>query len=532
MTQRRSGTEADIVIVGAGTSGCALARRLVETTSARIVLIEAGPVYPAWALAAPLAGLRLRNAWSWGHHTVPQPGLHGRTIPLPMGRVAGGSSSINAMVAAPGPVADFDEWSRRGCPGWSAAEVGATLRSIGSSVSAPVLPVAAPRHESPFSTAFLEACEQSGLNRVGHFVGDQSRSCGMFPLFQSGGNRCSAAALLAELEGNPRFRLITGHTVRRILIQRQMAVGVEMQKDSRGIHLGAAAGVILAAGALQSPVLLQRSGVGPAGLLRSAKIDIKLDLPAVGKGLKDHVGAPLLVHSRKPSPGRPSRWIPAAAQWFFSRTGVMTSNCCEAGCFLGPSNEPPVGEIFTHFQTGRHPLAVELMCVVLQPASEGSVTIHSGDPWGVPLIDPNYLGEKVDAEVLGQVLESARQIVGQPALQKFGLGVELMPGTQPLDRFLPAQATTCHHPVGSCRMGSGTDAVVGPGLDVHGIERLWVVDNSIAPVVPRGHTASTALIIAEHGARQISFRLGGRESWSLPQPPKSRDCRTGPNDSR
>jgi choline dehydrogenase len=516
--------ETDIVIVGAGTAGCALARRLVEKTAARVVLVEAGPRYPGWALDAPLAGLRLRRAWSWRHFTIPQAGLENRRIPLPMGRVAGGSSSVNAMVAAPGTASIFDDWSNSGCPGWSADEIFASLQNVSSTLSAPVLPVCPPRFESSFSTAFLQACEQSGLQRVGNFIGDQSQTCGMFPLFQKGGKRCSSNALLSELEGHPRFKLLTGHTVRRVLICRQRAEGVEIQAGSRITKLRAAAGVILSAGALQSPVLLQLSGVGRAALLRSAGIDIQLDLPQVGEGLQDHVGAPLLVHSGVPSPGRLSRWIPAAAEWLWARSGVMTSNCCEAGCFLGPSSTPPVGEIFTHFQTARHPHAVELMCALLQPASRGSVRINPNDPWGPPLIDPGYLSDKADVVALGQILEAARHIVAQPALRAFGLGVELMPGRQSPDEFLRKHATTCHHPVGSCRMGIGSDAVLDPGLNVKGIAQLWVVDNSVVPGVPRGHTASTALIIAEHGSRLILPQLGGTEAELLQPPPESRDC--------
>jgi choline dehydrogenase len=527
--------EADLIIVGAGTAGCLLARRLVEQTSARVVVLEAGPRYPAWALAPPLAGLRLRPHWSWPQRTVPQRGLQGREIAIPMGRVVGGTSSVNAMVAAPGPSSDFDDWDTRGCPGWSAADIAASLRAVGGELQAPGLPVSAPTFQSPFTTAFLEACEQAGLRRTSPFTGGDSQTCGVFPLFQQGGRRCSAAGMLTGLARHPRFRLVTGQTVRRVVFRRQVAVGVEMQAGARLSTLQATTGVILCTGALRTPHLLQCSGVGPAALLTEAGIPLELDQPAVGRGLQDHVGAPLLIESRVASPGRPARWLPAALQWLFQRSGVMTSNCCEAGCFLGPASTPPSGEIFTHFQTHRRSGAVELMCVLLQPASRGTVRIDAAAPWGPPRIDPAYLTEPSDGVALRQLVDQARDIVNQPALRRFGLGAEVLPGDVPWDRYLPAHASTCHHPVGSCRMGTGPDTVVDPHLRVRGLAGLWVVDNSIAPVIPRGHTASTALIIAEQAARLIAAQLSGSVSSSGVaggSPPPRReppDCPTPPD---
>ncbi len=521
-----SSLETDLVIVGAGTAGCLLARRLIEQTSARVILLEAGPRYPGWALGAPLAGLRLRTNWSWRHQTVPQAALDHRQIPIPMGRVVGGTSSVNAMVAALGPPTDFDEWVRLGCEGWSADELAASLQSTGRSLFQPVLPVSPARFESPFSTAFLQACETLGLRHVEPFTGDRAQTCGLFPLFQQHGTRCTAAQQLVGLEQHPRFRLLTGQTVRRVLVERQQAVGVEIQSGRQQTVVRAQAGVILSAGALQTPALLQLSGVGPAALLRHSGIAVELDLPGVGQGLQDHVGAPVVIQSRAASPGRPSRWLQAAVQWLLGRSGVMTSNCCEAGCFLGPGTGLPFGEIFTHFQTRRHSQAVELMCALVRPASRGSVTIDPADPWGPPRIDPGYLTDPADWAPLRELVMTAREIAAQPALREFGLGAELLPGDQPLDEFLRRHASTCHHPVGSCRMGTDALAVVNPRLEVHGLRRLWLADNSIAPVIPRGHTAATALVIAEQGARLIARQLNGAAGGS-PRPRREpRHCPT------
>ena len=523
-----SSLETDLVIVGAGTAGCLLARRLIEQTSARVLLVEAGPRYPGWALDAPLAGLRLRKQWSWRHQTVPQPALGHRQIPIPMGRVVGGTSSVNAMVAAPGPPADFDDWVRLGCPGWSAKQLALSLDFVGGTLLTPGLPVSAHRFESPFSTAFLEACETVGLRHVEPFTGDRSQTCGLFPLFQTKGTRCTAARQLVGLEHHPRFRLLTGHTVRRVLLERQRAVGIEIQTRGPPTVVRAAAGVILSAGALQTPALLQQSGVGPAALLRRCGIAVEHDLPGVGHGLQDHVGVPVVIQSHAASPGRPSRWLSAAVQWLLRRSGVMASNCCEAGCFLGPDPGLPYGEIFTHFQTRRFPRAVELMCALVRPASRGSVEIDPADPWGPPRIDPGYLTDPADWAPLRELVETAREIAAQPALRRFGLGLELLPGTQPLDEFLRQHASTCHHPVGSCRMGTDALAVVNPRLEVHGIRGLWLADNSIPPVIPRGHTAATALVIAEQGARLIARHLNGGEVESPPPRPEPQHCPSPP----
>jgi choline dehydrogenase-like flavoprotein len=369
------------------------------------------------------------------------------------------------------------------------------------------------------------------MRRVSPFTGDQTQTCGLFSLFQKGGTRCSSAMLVEEMKSHPRFRLLEGHTVRRVLIHGDRACGVELLQGARRFRVVATSGVLLAAGALQTPLLLQRSGVGPADLLRRAGIKVAMELPGVGEGLQDHAGAPVLVRSGVPSPGRKSRWIPAAIRWLLDREGVMVSNCCEAGCFLGETASPPTGEIFTHFQTARHPQAVELMCALLRPASRGSVRIDVADPWGAPLVDPAYLSDPADVAALKRIVEAARRIVSQPALKAFGLAEELLPGGLDLEAFLRSHTSTCHHPVSSCRMGAGGDSVVGPDLEVHGVERLWVADNSITPAVPRGHTAATALIIAAHGARLVSSRLNGSPAVCTPPPPESPDCRplrTGP----
>jgi choline dehydrogenase-like flavoprotein len=471
------------------------------------LLIEAGPRYPAWALHAPLAGLRLRTAWSWPLESVPQQQLNGRRIAFPMGRMIGGTSSVNAMVAAVGPAADHDAW---GIPGWSWADLRPCLERAASLQGGSMLPVNQAVYESAFSTAFLRACEEDGLQRVGVFDGSLSETCGLFALFQDGGSRSSAARYLNDVGRDGKLSILPRTEVRRVLFAGQRAVGVEFGRRHATGQVFAADGVVLCAGALLSPNILHRSGVGPAEMLENAGVSVEVDLPGVGLNLQDHIGVPVVVESAVPPPGRPSRWLTAAVQYALFRNGVMASNCCESGCFLGGTSASPALEVFTHFQTSRHPRAVEFSVLLMHPQSRGTLTLAPGDPGGPPRIDPRYLDSKADKAILLAGVDRVRSITRRPALQRFGLGAEILPGAGDPDAFLQSNAGTYYHPVGTCRMGSDGLAVVDPRLRVHGVDNLWVVDNSIVPKLTAGHTAATALMIGERAADLMGDDLAHR----------------------
>jgi len=490
-------TDPHIIIVGAGTAGCVLARRLVERTRKRVLLIEAGPRYPAWALHTPLASLRLRKAWSWSLECVPQQQLDGRRIAFPMGRVVGGTSSVNAMVALAGPPADHDAW---GVPGWSWADLGPCLKRAGALDGGSMLSGNKPVYESTFSTAFLRACEEDGIRSVEILNQAQSETCGLFPLFQDRGRRRSAAHYLQQLPSGGTLSILSRAEVRRVLFTGRRAVGVELGRRRATGQVFATEGVILCAGALLSPSILHRSGVGPAEMLEAAGVSIEADLPGVGLNLQDHVGVPVVVESAVPPPGRPSMWLPAALQYAIFGNGVMASNCCEAGCFLGDTSASPKLEVFTHFQTSRHPRAMEFSVLLMHPQSRGMLTVAPDDPWGPPRIDPGYLSNNADRGALIEGVDRVRSIVRRPALQRFGLGKEVIPGRIEPDAFLRAHANTFYHPVGTCRMGADRLAVVDPRLRVYGVDNLWVADNSVVPTQTAGHTAATALMIGERAA--------------------------------
>ena len=499
-----------VIVVGAGTAGCVIARRLAEGCGKRVLVIESGPRYPGWALQSPLAGLRLRRHWSWPLESVPQPQLHGRRIAFPMGRVVGGTSSINAMVAAAGPPADYDLWAASGNPGWSWADLGPCWERAVSRPGLARLPVSEPTYESAFSLAFLRACQEDGIRRVSSLTGAETETCGLFPLFQERGARASAARYLADVRPPGQLSIQPRTTVRRVLMEGSRAVGVELGDRRAEGSIIASEGVVVCAGALLSPRLLQGSGIGPAGPLRAAGIPLCVDLPGVGLNLHDHAGVPVVVESALPAPGRPALWLKAAFNYGLFGRGVMASNCCEAGCFLGPAGATPEVEVFSHFQTSRHPRAVELAVVLMHPRSRGSILPDRADPWGPSLIDPRFLVDQRDREALLAGVERIRSVITQPALRGFGLGREILPGSLSGEAFLRNHASSYHHPVGTCRMGNDPLAVVDARLRVHGTDNLWVADNSVVPTIPAGHTAATAIIIGERAADFLAADLGRR----------------------
>ena len=499
-----------------------VARRLAEHTGKRVLVIEAGPRYPGWALQMPLASLRLRKAWSWNLESVPQPQLNGRRIRFPMGRVVGGTASVNAMVAAAGAQEDFDSWAAAGCPGWAWADLEPCLQRATASAERSLLPVSRPVYESAFSQAFLQACAEEGLRRQDPLSGAEAETCGMFGLFQQRGGRLSAARYLHNVQPAGGLTLLPRTEVRRVVFEGTRAVGVELGgRRGRGQIL-ATEGVIVCAGTILSPRILHSSGIGPAQALEAAGLPVLVDLPGVGQNLQDHVGVPVVVESQVPPPGRPARWLQAAAEWAIMRTGVMASNCCESGCFFGSPGAAPEIEVFTHFQTSRHPRAVEFSVVLMHPQSRGTLTSNPANPWGPPLIDPGFLSSPADALALQAGVARVRSLLQQPALRRFGLGRELLPGGLDLPAFMRAHANTYYHPAGTCRMGSDPLAVVDPRLRVHGLENLWVVDNSIMPTITSSHTAATAIMIGERAADILSADLAHRSAVCQPraEPPR------------
>ena len=414
------------------------------------------------------------------------------------------------MIAAQGPAADYDAWAAGGCDGWDWQALGPCWQRAIDQRRDGAVPVAHPFFTAPFTEALIGACREYGLTSVDALTGEVSQTCGRFALFQRSRMRYSTAFSLenAARGGGPVVR--SRANVRRILFERDRAVGVECGGAFPTFSIRARAGVVLSAGVFGSPAILMRSGVGPAGQLQAAGVVTRCDLPGVGENLQDHVGVPVVWKSRAPSPGRKSRWIPAAIEYGLRRTGVMASNGCEGGAFLGAEGRSPDLEIAALFQSRFHPRAVEMSAIVMHPQSRGVVSLDPRHPFGPPLIDPRFLTSSDDERRLREGVAVIREVASQRPLRSFGVTEELMPGRADVTDHIRAHASTHSHPVGTCRMGRDSMAVVSPSLAVYGMQHLWVCDNSVVPLLPAGHSAATAMIIGERGADVIAGQLGGR----------------------
>ncbi len=504
----------DYVIAGGGTAGCVLARRLLERTDARIALIDAGGALPNRWLQTPLTSVRLGRWWhSWPFRTVPQPGLDGRRIPLPMGRLLGGSASTNAMIAQPGLGADFGAFAAAGGAGWSSADIAAAAaRAFGAGSAAGMLSLSPPTYRSAFSEAFLAACAEAGLPQDGLLDGPDRVRSGYFPVLQKGGKRFSAfQAYLGPMLGHPRLTVIAGATVERLTLTAGRVDGVVHVRGRTRRVARASREVILALGAFESPRVLMSSGIGPAGQLRSAGVAVVEDRSGVGTNLADHVRIPLFFRSGRGSPAALGTLPGALVRRMAGRDSVFASNCCEAGAYLASGgNQPrPDLQIITHFQSIADEGAVDIELTLARPESRGRVSLDPAVPEGLALIDPRYLTEANDLERLVEGIAAVRAIAAQPALAAFPLESEWRPGLgargrAALRRYVRATATTAYHPVGTCRMGEDTDAVVDSRLRVNGASNLRVVDASVMPVLPAANTCCAVVLIAERAADFIA----------------------------
>ncbi len=507
---------ADTLIVGGGTAGCVIARRLVDRGQ-KVHIIEAGGPYRRLLLSPPLPSQRLRGWFSWNYHTVEQAGLGNRRISLPLGRVMGGSSAINAMMYCRGLPADYDRWLELGCEGWSYAEIepyyrraenfDARLRDPGDGL----LRISAPRFRAPFSKAFLEACEQVGMRRRERWDGFCEEGCGLFEVTQSEGERTSTAtAYLGAVRNHPSLTVTTGALVTRILIEHGRARGVEFAQGTSVRRAYAEGEVLLCAGVVNSPKILMLSGIGDAGALRTLGIEPVVDLPEVGRNLQDHIRVPVLYETPVRSPGDKRYWLPAALTYAVRRQGVFNSNCCEAGAYVrsNPDVSEPDLQFVTHFQHSLRRGVVDLQVCLLATRSRGQVTLASSDPAEAPLVDPNYLSGEAEMRPLIDGVELARSLAAAPALRRFPLGREVWPGSelttgQELSGYFRRSMDTCYHLSGTCRMGSDALAVVDPKLRVRGIDRLRIADASVMPELIHGNTLAPVVMIGEKIADQL-----------------------------
>ncbi|MGN6663001.1 MAG: GMC family oxidoreductase [Solirubrobacterales bacterium] len=517
----------DYVIVGAGSAGCVLANRLSEDPSARVLLIEAGgrDRHPNVKIPAAFAK-QFRTRLDWDLATEPEPHCDNRSLYVPRGKGLGGSSSMNAMLYVRGHPLDYEGWAAAGAEGWGwddvrpyflRAEDNQRGASEHHAVGGP-LRVEDERSPRPLTGRFLAACAEAGIPRVDDYNGPEQDGASLAQVTQRRGRRWSAAdAYLRPALERPNLEVVTKALVSGIEISGGVATGVRYSRRRGGEQVARAEReVILAAGAIGSPQLLLLSGVGPAAQLHELGVPVAHDLPGVGENLQDHPyvvcvwdvpGGGSLADAEKPK---------ALLEYLVRRTGPLSSSVAEAFAFVRSRPGLPAPDLQFHFapayfvdngfeEYDGH--AISMGPVLVKPRARGWVRLRSTDPAAKPRILTNSLSDDEDVAALVAGVRLSREIAAAGPFAEV-LGRELFPGGEAdTDEALAAdvrrRAELLYHPVGTCRMGSGDDAVVSPELRVHGLERLRVVDASVMPVIPNGNTNAPTIMIAEKAADLI-----------------------------
>ncbi len=526
------GTETfDYVIVGAGSAGCVLANRLSADPSRRVLLIEAGPPDTYFWIHVPIGYFKTMHnpRTDWCMRTEPEPGLNGRQLQWPRGRVLGGSSSINGLLYIRGQPEDYDQWRQLGCTGWSYDDVLPFFRRSEDQergadafhgVGGP-LAVSDMRVRRDVCDAYIAAAEELGIPRNDDFNGAAQEGAGYFQLTARNGRRCSAAVgYLNPAKRRPNLRIVTGALVHRVALANGRATGVELSVGGVVRRVHAACEVLLSAGAINSPHLLELSGIGRGEVMQRIGVPVAHDLPGVGENLQDHLQARSVYRSSRPTlndeVNHPVRKMLIGLDYIARRRGPMTMGASQVCIFARTHPSKATPDVQFHIQPlsadkpgdGLHRYSAFTASVCqLRPESRGRLTPRSSDPRETVAIQANYLATLTDQQTLIAGMKLARRLAATSALSPY-IVEELVPGPPvqtdaELLESARSTATTIYHPVGTCKMGTDPRAVVDARLRVRGVRGLRVVDASIMPTLVSGNTNAPAIMIGEKAASMI-----------------------------
>lgn len=536
-----SGEEFDLIVVGGGSAGCAMAGRLSERGDLSVLLLEAGRSDRHIFTRLPTANIKavLNPAFDWRFDVQPDQSIGGRATIWPAARVLGGGSAINGMMFIRGHSWDYDHWADLGATGWDYRSVLPFFRRMESNERGAdpyrggdgPLAVSEGRARYPITDAWIEAAVEAGIARNPDLNGASAEGVDHVQVSQRGGLRHSTAAAYIWPNLTRRSLSMRLHArVDRITIENRRATGVELRDgDGARRHIRARRGVILAGGTMNSPRLLMLSGIGNGAELAANGIAVAHDLPGVGRNLQDHVGIHLVNSARgRTLNAEVQGWgaLTHMARFLTSRSGALTTGIGHAQAFVRTRPDLPAPNIqlifaplaFDYGADGRIALrkepSVSTAVALMRPRSRGSITLAGPDADTPPLIRHQLLGDAGDVDEMADGIEIARRIMAQPAIAGSIEG-EVRPALDPADRegmraFIRAGCTSFYHQVGTCRMGTDGLTVVDPDLKVRGIEGLWVADASIMPSLPSGNTNATAIMIGEKGSDHVLRAIDNR----------------------
>jgi choline dehydrogenase len=507
----------DYIVVGAGSAGCVLANRLSEDGRHRVLLLEAGPPDRNPWIHVPIGygKTMFHPVLNWGFHTEPDPNMNGRRVYWPRGRTLGGSSAVNGLIQIRGQPEDFDAWAAQGAAGWD-------WRGVLPYFHKSEISVEKIAGRSELVDAFIGAAGDLGIPRNDDFNGATQEGAGYLHLTTRRARRCSAAtAYLRPARSRPNLTVETLAHATAVLFDGRKACGVRYRKQGTDVEVSAHREVILAAGALQSPQLLQLSGIGPGALLQRHGIPVLADLPGVGANLQDHLALRILYKCTKPvttNDDLKNLWRKALTgmRYVFFRSGPMAIGVMTGGVItkVMPGARTPDLQVFISTVSAEqrgaapHPWpGFTLVYYPMRPTSRGAVEIASADPGDPPALKPNYLATEYDRRIMVEGAKLVRRLAAAPSLAPYVLE-EYSPGPSVKSDGEILEAvrnfgSSGYHPCGTCRIGTDPAAVVDPQLRVRGVEALRVVDASVMPTVVSGNTNAATIMIAEKGADLI-----------------------------